>query len=265
MLKNMSWQGRRMSNTILMVFCFVCFFFCSLSFADHYYEAHAVGWHWYDDPEETKEIKKEKNTTEESDPTQVVSRIRKTIKQALDQAIVDPTTQNVERYITLQNEMSERANQFSNVWQKILLEEPALNYSLSHPTNNAALQVYHEQESKEKEQALAEFGKRSGLFFFYRSSCPYCQRFAPILKNFAEKYKIVVIPITLDGVSLPEYPHSRQDSGQAEKFQVKVSPSLFLVDPLTQKAIPLAYGLTSETELRDMLYKIITHYQGDRT
>jgi hypothetical protein len=46
---------------------------------------------------------------------------------------------------------------------------------------------------------------------------------------------------------------------------VTVTPSLFAVNPYTQKAVAVAYGLTSETELRDNIYKLVTQYQGQMT
>lgn len=247
-----------MVKTILMA---IFLFYLPTAFAEDYYTQHETGWYWFNEPVQ-KEIKSPtESTSNDNDPTESMNNIRKTVKRALDQAIIDPTPENVERYTALENQVSERSNQFANVRQKVLLNHPELNYSISHPTNNVALQVYHENESKQKNTALEEFAKHSGLFFFYRSTCPYCQRFAPILKNFAEMHHIEVIPITMDGISLPEFPHSKIDSGQAAQFNVTVEPSLYAVDPKTHKAFPVAFGLTSETELLNNIYNIMTHYQ----
>jgi len=236
------------------------------AFAENYYSQHAVGWHWYDDPKEEVKIKKESDRREslsQRDPNMLVETARKKITTALNKAIVDPTIDNLEAYIALQEQLNNRAEKISDLWQQVLLKNPSLNYSLTHPTNNVALQVYHEEESKEKEKAIKTFASKTGLFFFYRSTCAYCQRFAPILKSFAAHYGITVIPITLDGISLPEFPNSKIDSGQAAQFHVTVTPSLFAVNPYTQKAFPVAYGLTSETELRDNIYNVMTKY-GDK-
>jgi conjugal transfer pilus assembly protein TraF len=251
-------RGKQMVKYLIMILCFVC---STASLAENYYENHETGWYWFDDPAQKviKPIPEKKSL--DNDPTESVDKVKNTIKHALDKAIVDPTPENVERYITLQNEMSQRANQFANTWQEVLLKHPELNYSISHPTNNVALQVYHENESKQKNAVLEQFAQHSGLFFFYRSTCPYCQRFAPILKHFAETNHITIIAITMDGISLPEFPDSKHDSGQAEKFHVTVEPSLYAVDPTTQKAYPVAFGLTSETELQNNIYNIMTHYQ----
>jgi conjugal transfer pilus assembly protein TraF len=250
-------RGKPMINFFILLLGLVC---STLSFAGDYYTQHETGWYWFDDP--VKKTIKVPTKQKNNDPIENVNQVKETLKRTLDQAIINPTPDNIKRYITLQNQTSERVNQFVNTWQQVLLNHPELNYSISHPTNTIALQVYHENESKQKEAALAQFAQHSGLFFFYRSTCPYCQRFAPILKHFAEMHHLIVIPITLDGISLPEFPGSKQDSGQAEKFHVTVEPSLFAVDPVTQKAFPVAYGLTSETELLNNIYNIMTQYQA---
>jgi len=229
----------------------------AICFAANYYSEHAVGWHWYDDPREQKKIKKPVNSIIQNDPDVIVASARKKITTALNKVIAEPTKENLRKYIILQEQLSNRAEKVSELWQQVLLKNPAINYSLSHPTNNVALQVYHEQESGEKEKSVKLFAKQTGLFFFYRSTCAYCKRFAPILKSFAEHNSITVIPITMDGIALPEYPASKTDSGQAVQFHVSMTPSLFAVNPYTQKAYPVAYGLTSETELRDNIYKIM--------
>lgn len=223
--------------------------------ASSYYADHEVGWFWYDDPKEVVTEHPVDQSPVASDPNVAVNNAKQKINTALNQAIVSPTVENVGKYIALQEALSERAEKISTLWQQALLNRPELNYSLKHPTNNVALQVYHEQESKDKESAISAFAQKSGLFFFYRSTCPYCKRFAPILKTFAEHYGITIVPITMDGIPLPEFPDSKRDSGQSAKFNVEVTPSLFAVNPYTQKAYPVAYGLTTESELRDNLYK----------
>ena len=231
--------------------------------ADEFYAQHETGWYWFDDPKESQKNsqKESQENVNKSDPTEQVDMVRKKIKTALDQAIMDPTPQYVETYISLQNQLSERANQFANTWQKVLMNHPELNYSLTHPMNNVGLQVYHEAESQKKINTIHEFAKHSGLFFFYRSTCHYCQRFAPILKHFAETYHIEVVPITMDGISLPEFPKSKLDNGASQQFQVSVEPSLYAVDPNTGKSFPVAFGLTSESELLNNIYTIMTNYK----
>lgn len=248
----------------MKMLCLVLMGVHGVASAGSYYADHAVGWHWYDDPKEQKPIKKPEPPMVSKDPNVVVANARQKITTAHNQVIAEPTMENMERYIRLQEELGDRAEKVADLWEQVLLKNPALNYSLTHPTNNVALQVYHEEESKKKEEAMRTFAKQTGLFFFYRSTCGYCQRFAPILKHFAERNGMTIIPITLDGVSLPEFPESKPDAGQAAQFHVTTTPSLFAVNPYTQKAYPVAQGLTSETELRDNIYHIMTRVEGQK-
>lgn len=256
-------QGNLMTRRLIKLMFFLLLLVNRVAFADDYYSQHAIGWHWYDDPTEKKEIKNNSadNKNEKQDPNTVVETARKRITTALNKVIAEPTIKNLQQYLALQEQLGDRAEKVAELWQQVLLKNPELNYSLSHPTNNVALQVYHEEQSKEKEEALKLFSKQTGLFFFYRSTCKYCQRFAPILKSFAKRNGITVIPITMDGIPLPEFPNSKSDSGQSIQFHVTMTPSLFAVNPYTQKAFPVAYGLTSETELRDNIYKIMKLYE----
>lgn len=230
----------------------------SYAFEQGYFSDHAQGWHWYKDP---KEQKLEEDDSQ-NDPVSQMNAIRATVERAKDKMVLNPTKENVKGYIFIQNKVSGNAAELSKTWREVLLENPELDYSLIHPTNNAARQVENDLVSKKENIAIQKLAKTSGLFFFYRSSCPYCVRFAPILKDFAETYGLTVIPITTDGISLPEFPNSYADKGQAAKFQVKVEPALFIVNPYTHQAIPVSYGLTSEADLKRRILNIAEHAGG---
>ena len=240
----------------LLVFV-LCGFLSSIVQAGNYYDEHEIGWFWYDDPKVVTQDHIKPPNTISKDPNVIVKAAKLKINTALNEAIVSPTVENITKYIELQEAMGERAKTISSLWQQALIKRPDLNYALKHPTDNVALQVYHQEESRVKDLAIASFAKRTGLFFFYKSTCPYCRRFAPIVKSFATRYGLTIIPVTMDGISLPEFPNSRMDSGQSKEFKVSVTPALFAVNPYTKKAFPVAYGLTSETELRENIAKIM--------
>ena len=226
--------------------------------AQDYYEQHAIGWHWYDDPK--LENKTDKNNNQ--NPVKQMKTIRQALEFALDKAILNPTPENVKNYIVLQNQVGEQSSQFSRVWQWVLLQNPLLDYSIHHPTNQAGREVYLDELNSQQDNAIKNLAKQSGLFFFYHSTCPYCQRFAPIVKDFSQRYGITVIPITTDGIALPDFPDSRIDQGQAQKFHVTVEPALFTVNPYTHQAVPVSYGLMSENDLRQRILDIAIHMQG---
>ena len=246
----------------LLLFGFVLMLFTQKTHAK-FYESHAEGWHWYENlPEEAKETEDKKDVSPPYDPVKQMQTLRATIERALNQAILQPTDKNVKNYIVLQNQLSNQSSLFADVWQRVLLDNPSLNYSLIHPTNTLAKQVDLDQQHKKEDEALAKLAQESGLFFFYSSSCAYCRKFAPILKSFALSYKITIVPITLDGKFLPEFPNSKIDNGQAAKFNVTVEPSLFAVNPYTGKAYPVSQGLISQDDLRKRILDISRNFMG---
>ena len=97
----------------------------------------------------------------------------------------------------------DRASVFSDVWRRVIWANPELNYQLRNPSNNAAIQV---RDSPADAQGSGNAGgvwrKDWGLFFIFRSDCPYCHRLAPTLKFLSEQYGITVFPVSLDGGGL---------------------------------------------------------------
>lgn len=225
--------------------------------AESFWEENSVGWHWYEDPSDNKSSPDNAYSTNE--PIGEMDSLQHQVKQTLDQAILNPTEDNVRNYIILQNQIGDRAQKFTDVWRSVLLNFPELDFSLQHPTNNIAKEIDLDQTHQQEEAAIQHLAQRSGLFFFYRSTCPYCQRFAPIVKDFSQRYHLTVVPITTDGISLPDFPNSRIDQGQAARLKVTMEPALFTVDSETHRIIPVSYGLLSEDELRQRLLEIAQH------
>lgn len=112
-------------------------------------------------------------------------------------------------------------------------------------------------------ETLKHAAQEQGLFFFYSASCPYCQRFALILKEFSEHYGFKVLAISMDGGYLPSFPDALLDEGQKNQFQVTVLPSLFLINPYKEQAALVTEGALEEEELSRRVLKII-HLQVQR-
>jgi conjugal transfer pilus assembly protein TraF len=119
--------------------------------------------------------------------------------------------------------------------------------------------VYYDEQAKAFSKHMKIFSQEYGLFFFFRQNCTYCHNFAPIVKRFSQKYGWSVLPISLDGGSLPEFPNARRDNGMAARLQITHVPALIALHPKTGKLLPLAYGMISESEIErriEMLTKL---------
>ena len=96
---------------------------------------------------------------------------------------------------------------------------PSLDYGLTgRPTNAMAINAFDEQQRDRQAQAVRSLAATHGLIFIFRSDCPYCHRFAPILKRFEEEFGMTVFAVSLDGRGLPEYPNAQPDNGIAARL-----------------------------------------------
>lgn len=180
------------------------------------------------------------------------------LEQALAVAYMSPTEANVRTYLALQTQAVRRASSFADAWQKVVWATPAFDFTLERPVNATALEVYDRSKQQAQIRTAEQLAGTHVLFFLFRSDCPYCQQFAPLLQRFEQKFGLPVFAISLDGGTLPEFPRARVDNGIAATLNVTQVPALFLASPRTNVITPIGYGVLSETELLDRLQAIAT-------
>ena len=232
----------------------------SLVFAQSFFETHSDGWFWYQDvPFDTKVLKIPKKDTDYdlSNPTKTMLDFRKKVEDSLNLAILFPTPENLRNYAEQYFEVIRKGQRFTDAYKVMALHYPQYDYSLKFPTNHVAQPIHIAEELKIRKNKIYQFSKSHGFFFFLASRCPYCHAFSPIVKQFTEKYNISVVPITLDGGVLPEFPHAVPDNGSAKALKVYSLPSLYAVNPGTQQIIPIANGALSLSELEENILKIM--------
>ncbi len=215
-----------------------------------FFERHAEGWHWYD----TLRVEslrgsdqKEKKVT----PTEKIETQRKELEQKLHAAIVEPNRENIISYILAQRTLMDQSQRFSESWKKVVMTTPSLDETLMHPVDQNARHIYYREKSVDLKDRIKTLASEYGLFFFFRKECQYCHGFAPIVKSFAKAYGWSVLPVSLDGGNLPEFPNARRDNGIVERLQITHVPALIAIHPKSGKIIPLAYGMVSISEIEE--------------
>jgi conjugal transfer pilus assembly protein TraF len=258
--------------------CFL-FIWTPLSFHVHatYYDRKAEGWHWYEssnqwsvisnqkeniqNPERTLEnkrkLKKGEDGKSSNDPLVRLGAFKKEVERLKAIAVLNPTYSNVKDYMEIQKKLMDRATRFAQKWMEVVYTTPKLDYTLRHPTSQAARHVYLDQERTKMDTQIRALSQTHGLFFFYSSQCAYCKQFAPIVKAFAAKYHWEVLPISLDGESLPEFPHTKVDNGSALALGIRSVPTLLAIEPRTGKVIPLSYGMSTHDQIEDRIRVLI--------
>ena len=126
---------------------------------------------------------------------------------------------------------------------------PEFDHTLTAPVRAEAIAANNQRALVQETADLATLADRYGLVFFLRSDCPSCQRFAPILKTFAGTHGFSVLPVSLDGQGVPEFPTPKPNAWLAQKLEVDVVPTVFLVDPVRNHVLPVSYGFTDASTL----------------
>jgi len=209
------------------------------------------GWSWYVDPAQQRSIAP--TPTPPASVEERMENLQTIIDRALYRSILDPSTDNIAHYITLQNQMGDHAHRYAEKWSTTLLRQPQLDYSLIQPTNSLARKTLATQAMLEQELAIELVAQTTGLLFFYRSDCPYCHRFAPLLKQFVTRYGIEIIAISLDGSILPDFPHPKFDTEQAQMLNISAVPAVFAANPANNTLVPIAFGFVTEDILLQRL------------
>ena len=68
--------------------------------------------------------------------------------------------------------------------------------------------------------------------------------------------------MSVDGQKAKALPHSKIDSGQAEKLKLKFFPAIIMVNPKAKTFSPVAYGLVTQDVLSRNLLTVYSKFQG---
>lgn len=220
--------------------------------AQTFFEQHQKGWFWYErfDPQ-----KKLRNTP--LNPTQRMQALQQTVEQSLNLAILEPTEAHLKTFAEHYFTAIHQAQSFTDGYQLMLLKNPTLDYGLRFPTSPQAQALYAKEQQDHTRLALQGFASTQGLFFFFKGNCPYCKIFAPVVQAFAKDYGITVLPISLDGTSLPGFKKSHHNEAIAALLKVQQVPFLVAVDPRTQVITPLAQGAIAYSQLEENVKRVL--------
>lgn len=225
-----------------------------------YWKDRWRGWHFYEDPIQEREQAPVLPPAPASPPKARVpeleefARLQKTLEEYRNIAIIRPTAANVRRYMELESSVVSQASAFADMARRVAWATPELDPTLQgRPVNAKALEVFDEAQRAERSRTVTQLGKDHVLFFFYRSDCPYCHAFAPVLAAFQARHGIQVVAVSIDGGPMPGFPGARRDNGIANALQVSQVPAVFLAQPFTGQITPIGFGVLSESQLLERI------------
>jgi conjugal transfer pilus assembly protein TraF len=216
-----------------------------------YWLRNRDGWFWYRDPPPpaTKSLPKPALPQRPPELAEFES-MQKRLDELKRVAVMNPTDTNLLAYMRYQRFVMDKSEIFAERWQRLVWTVPELDYGLTgRPTNSMAISVFDEQRQERQVQRIRALSATHGLLFIFRSDCPYCHRFAPILKRFEQEFGMLVFPVSLDGKGLPEYPNPQPDNGTAARLNASVVPALYLTAPSKREILPVGFGVMALSDL----------------
>jgi conjugal transfer pilus assembly protein TraF len=189
--------------------------------------------------------------------------IREELERLKDEAVVNPTKDNVLTYLDAQRYVMEKGSTFADMARRVVWETAELDYSLRRPTNALAIDTFKSERRETRERAIARLAKENGLFFFFRGDCPYCHQLAPILRYLQDVHGIEVFPVSLDGGRLPQFPAPWPDNGISRVLEVSQVPALFLSSKIERRVQPIGYGLLAADEILERMYVLTQLKPGE--
>jgi conjugal transfer pilus assembly protein TraF len=232
----------------------------------YFFNEKAKGWHWYQrdagpkkaEPGPTRQrdiasdMKDKSKPSEANKPNKAVTELaekRKVLEEAMAEAILRPTAQNVARVQKLQYQWINQSQKFSSLWMQNLLQNPELDATVKHPVTQFGIHLKKEDDQLKLETRVKSLSQHYGLFFIYQGNCKFCQGMAGVVKQLSDKYGWKVLGVSQDGLMLPEFPDSKRDNGISQAWGIKGVPAVFVVSPETEQVIPIGHGLISLDQL----------------
>ena len=236
---------------------------CAAADDNGFYQRHAEGWFWYEDPPEAKAPKKPKVAPKPKTPVAQAAPkpaepepmsaawLRDNIPKYRDRAIDDPSPTNIRALLYLQRVAMDKASRYTDVTQKVVSGDQVLDEYAQYPQGTGFVQQIQQEAEDLSDRMLRGMAKDTGLMFFFESTCSYCAIQVGVIHTLQRLYGIHVVPISLDGKPLPgnPFPDFIPDRGVAERLNVKVTPTIVLAHPPDGMQV-IARGLLSVTELK---------------
>ncbi len=217
--------------------------------------AHERGWFYYQPlPPLVPPAKPDPARPKPNEPQSAVplgsAWLRKNLPIYLDRAVDQPTLANVRRYRYLERLAMDRSSAYSDASARLTMLDPVLDEQQVRPLTALAKATHHAEMNRDRQRLLSGISEQAGLWFFFRSNCPYCHAQVPALLSLARVHGFSILPISIDQKPMPGegLPRFVADNGQASKLGVQVTPTLFLVHR-DGRVLPLATGLQTMDQI----------------
>ena len=233
---------------------------------NNFLRRHEDGWFWYEEPPPPPPPKKKPEdvppavgqpATPQEAPLSV-EWIRNNIDRLRDQAINNPTKENVEMFLYVHKYMMDLSERFAYTYRAVAESNQALDETISNPVTAVSRRQISDATEQAQSKIIQGLADKVGLWYFFQSTCQYCLRQNPILDFLRQDAPLSILPISLDGLPMVDgsHPNWVVDNGQAAELRVSTTPTIFMVRPDTNEVVLLAAGLRSLSELKQRIVEV---------
>lgn len=216
-----------------------------------FFENAEEGWFWYRDtqPESPEDDSLQSPVDPPPGPPAFsVAWLRENLPRYRDLAIDDPSPKNIRAFLFVQRIMLDKAENFAQAMQQQVVGDALVDESARRSLATFGTHRIGAAAEAGKTSALKSLSEKVGLFFFYRSDCPYCKAQVPVLEVFRNTYDIAVMGVAMDGKAAQLPFDWKPDNGAAEKMGIMDVPALVVVTPAGE-ASQISQGLVALTEI----------------
>lgn len=211
------------------------------------------GFNWYPPDAPPRKSQKSAQKPKSIKEMTTMEDLQKELSRLKDTAVMKPTPENVRTYLEAQTYVMDKGSMFADVARRVVWTTPSVDYNNRSPVANYALLEKKDIRRIQQEQTMADLSRDYGLMFFFKSDCEYCHAQAPILQLLERNYGMAILPVSLDGKALPQYPHAKADNGISLKVSngagIEVTPTLYLVHRQSRQAVLIGTGALALEEI----------------
>lgn len=226
------------------------------------------GWFWYEDPPEPP-VESEPEPVEKPDPIILtvpqkaeappqgpdpfsVEWLRVHLPKLLDEAINNPTKENVEAYEYAKRVALDKSQRYAEMTQQVVANDPYLDENNRVPFATFAKKSFLSQRTKDLEKALKYLSGVAGIWMFFDSTCDFCHIQAHQILGLSRDYQFHTRFISMNGQGMPMLPEYYVDSGQASQIGLTMTPTTVLVVP-PDKYFIISQGAMARDQLEERI------------
>nr|WP_254170333.1 conjugal transfer protein TraF [Rickettsia endosymbiont of Ixodes pacificus]AKS10407.1 hypothetical protein REIP_p545 [Rickettsia endosymbiont of Ixodes pacificus] len=238
----------------------ICMQASSLS-ANEFFHQRYRGWLWFEEREQQKineEIQQELEKAKKQEQERAIARAEvEAFSKELDDLkymmIRYPENlDHVYAYKKKEAEMLDSALKLDHSYRVVNLLHPNDVNHKENPVNLYGRKIHQQEEQKAKEEKIAELANKIELFFVFSSDCPYSLQVAPVVSQFAQKYKIETEALSTNGEK-SQYFKTHFNQELINMLGIESVPSLILVTKDGKTRFEIARGALSFSELEEKM------------